>query len=38
MMLPAMRGDKKMPEFRNDFALHLILFLRFAAAEIGGQI
>ena len=38
MRLPVMKGDRKMPEYRNDRMRHLVLFVRFTAAEIGGQI
>ena len=39
MRLFVMKGDRgKMPEYRNDRMRHLILFVRFKAAEIGGQI
>jgi len=38
MMLPVKKGDRKMPGYRNNFMRHLVLFMRFEAAEIGGKI
>lgn len=34
-----MKGDRgKMPEYRKHRIRHLVLFVRFTAAKIGGQI
>ena len=39
MKLPVMKGDRrKMPEYKKNRMRHLILFVRFTAAEIGGLI
>lgn len=39
MLIPSMKGDiGKMPQHLTIRARHLILFMRLAAAEIGGQI
>ncbi len=39
MILPLMKGDRgKMPENKKYRMRHLIMFVRFTAAKIGGQI
>jgi len=39
MKLPVMKGDRgKMPEYSKHRIRHFVFFVRFTAAEIGGQI